>query len=227
LFPRARAAATGSAAARFLVAASVAAVAVTLAARAPAVAAAPPPCSIPRVDRVVAVGDVHGAYSRLVEILRVAGLIDGRERWVGGRTHLVQVGDIVDRGPDSRKALDLLRRLEQDAAKAGGAVHVLIGNHEAMRMLTDLRYTVPGEYKAFATPESDDIRRAVIEQQPPKLRDQLLKGTPLGLIEMRVAFGPQGVYGAWLRSQNAVLRIDDVVFVHGGISPAIAALTCD
>jgi hypothetical protein len=78
----------------------------------------------------VAIGDVHGAYDRFVEILKVAGIVDGELRWIGGRTHVVQLGDIVDRGDDSRKALDLVRRLERPAQAAGGAWHQLMGNHE-------------------------------------------------------------------------------------------------
>src|SRR5436190_1612273 len=109
---------------------------------------AAPACQLTGIDRIVAVGDVHGAYDRYVEILRTAGLLDDRLRWTGGRAHLVQLGDIVDRGPDSLKALDLLDRLEKDASRAGGAVHALLGNHEVMRMLGDLRFATAGEYEA-------------------------------------------------------------------------------
>src|SRR5215831_9009081 len=63
-------------------------------------------CEFENVDRIVAVGDVHGAYDRFIEILRVTDLIDEKMKWAGGKTHLVQLGDVVDRGPDSRKALD-------------------------------------------------------------------------------------------------------------------------
>src|SRR4051812_48702821 len=70
----------------------------------------PSKCAIDGVERVVAVGDVHGAYDRFVELLTVAGLIDDHLHWAGGRAHLVQTGDVVDRGPDSLKAIDLLRR---------------------------------------------------------------------------------------------------------------------
>src|SRR5262245_16484778 len=85
--------------------------------------AAEPSCIVDGVDRIVAVGDVHGAADKLVDILRAADVIDARQRWSGGRTHLVQLGDVVDRGPDSLKALDLLHRLEHEATSAGGRVH--------------------------------------------------------------------------------------------------------
>ncbi len=194
---------------------------------APSVAAAGPSCEFTGVDRIVAVGDVHGAYDRFVEILQTTGLLDSRLRWSGGKTHLVQLGDVVDRGPDSRKALDLLRRLQDDARRAGGAVHVLLGNHEAMRMLGDMRYTLPEEYKAFVTDRSDEIRKAALALVPPEQRDQLLKDTPLGYIELRLAFGRKGIYGDWLRTLDVALKINGVLFVHGGIGPATADLSCD
>jgi hypothetical protein len=188
---------------------------------------AAPPCSVDGVDRVVAIGDVHGAYDRFVEILRTAGVIDARQRWTGGRMHLVQLGDLVDRGPDSRKALDLVRRLEREAVGAGGGVHALLGNHEVARMLGDVRYVDPGEYRAFATPDSDELRRRVLELAKPADRDGWLAETPLGSVEMRVAFGRDGEYGKWLRALDAVVRIDGVVFAHGGISPRVASMSCE
>src|SRR5207249_4430613 len=109
-------------------------------------------CEWTGIERVVAIGDVHGAYDRFVEILKTARIVDNDLRWSGGRTHLVQTGDVLDRGDDSRKALDLIRRLERPAQSAGGAVHALLGNHEIARMLGDLRYVAAGEYAAFATP---------------------------------------------------------------------------
>ena len=184
-------------------------------------------CAIEGVERIVAIGDVHGAYDRLVAILRAAEIVDARLRWSGGKTHLVQLGDVVDRGTDSRKALDLLQALEKDAARAGGAVHVLLGNHEIMRILGDLRFTTPGEYAAFATARSEQIRQRFIESAPEAERGALLKDTPLGSLELRVAFGREGPYGKWLRTLDGVAKINGVLFLHGGISPAVAALSCD
>src|SRR5207248_1697127 len=102
------------------------------------------------VERIVAVGDVHGDYEQFTGVLASAGLIDGHGDWTGGKTHLVQNGDIVDRGPDSRAVMDLLMKLEKQAAAAGGAVHALIGNHEAMNVYGDLRYVSPGEFASYA-----------------------------------------------------------------------------
>lgn len=113
------------------------------------------------VERVVAVGDVHGDCDQLVSLLRSAELLDAQGNWSGGGTHLVQTGDLLDRGPDSRKAMDLLMKLEEQARSAGGRVHVLIGNHEAMNVYGDLRYVSPGEYAAFRDADSEKAREAL------------------------------------------------------------------
>ena len=183
-------------------------------------------CQFTGVDRVVAVGDVHGAYDRFVEILRAADLLDARLRWTGGRTHLVQLGDVVDRGPDSLKVLDLLERLQKDAARAGGAVHPLLGNHEVMRMLGDLRFVSPGEYAAFVSSRSTDLREAYVKRAA-AINQPVIDPPPLGFVELRTNFGRNGRYGAWLRMLNAVVQINGIVFVHGGIGPETADLTCD
>ena len=84
-----------------------------------------------------------------VKVLQSASLIDTKGDWAGGKTHLVQTGDVLDRGPDSKAVMDLLIKLEKQSAAAGGAVHCLIGNHEAMNVYGDLRYVSPGEYAAW------------------------------------------------------------------------------
>jgi hypothetical protein len=201
-------------------------VAVLLVGSAAGVARAASPCEWEGIERVVAVGDVHGAYDRYVEILKVAGVIDANGRWAGGSTHFVQLGDVVDRGPDSRKALDFLRRLEREAQSAGGRVHVLLGNHEVARMLGDLRLTTLAEYEAFAASGSEALRERFLQTLKPAERDAALKATPLGQIEMRQAFGRDGEYGKWLRQLPVTIRINGIVFVHGGISPGVAPLGC-
>ena len=82
-------------------------------------------------ELIVAIGDVHGDYDGLVDNLMATGLVDKDLRWTGGSAHLVQTGDVVDRGPESRKAMDLLMELGRQAEAAGGRVHALLGNHDA------------------------------------------------------------------------------------------------
>ena len=97
-------------------------------------------------------------YEATQSMLRQAGVIDEDLGWAGARTHLVIVGDVLDRGPDSRDAMDLLMRLEVEAESAGGMVHVLVGNHEAMNLVGDLRYVAKEEFSAFAGEETGEER---------------------------------------------------------------------
>ena len=201
------------------------------------------PCDIQTQERVVAIGDVHGAYDKFVAILRAAGLIDARERWTGGRTRFVQTGDVLDRGAESRKVLDLLRRLESQAAREGGRVYALLGNHEFMRLVNDWRYVSPGELKAFQTADSPDIRDRVhaffADQEARRARQEkrdfdergyrteFMKQFPLGYFDMQLAFGKDGDYGKWVRSRVAAVKINGVLFLHGGISDSVATLGCE
>lgn len=148
----------------------------------PARTAAPPP-------RVVAIGDVHGAAGAFVAILQRAGLIDAKRRWTGGKTVFVQTGDLTDRGAAVGESLDLLMALEKQAASAGGRVHVLLGNHEVMNMLGEMR-DVSADAAASLGGEA----------------------------AYRAAFARDGRYGKWLRSRQTAVEVDGTVFMHAGIN---------
>ena len=180
------------------------------------------------VQRVVAVADVHGAYPELLAALREAAVIDESLRWRAGDTHLVSLGDLVDRGPDSRKVLDLLMRLEDEAREAGGAVHVVLGNHEVMNVAGDLRYVSGPEYAAFAGSDDDALRAAawqrVLAQEPDAARAAFDAAYPAGYFAHRQAFSPDGRYGAWLLKHPFLLTINDTAFVHGGLPAVVGKL---
>lgn len=151
--------------------------------------------------RVVAFGDVHGAYGALTNLLIRAGIVDADLAWAGGDAHVVSLGDLLDRGPDSRKVMDLLRRLQDEAAAAGGRVHVVLGNHELMNLTGDLRYVSDAEFAAFGA-DGSDAKSALI-----------------------AAFAPDGTYGRWLLAQPAVVVINRTAFVHGGLSRLAATVS--
>jgi hypothetical protein len=201
------------------------------------------PCDLTTTARIVAIGDIHGAFDRFRALLRETGVIDGRDRWVGGTTVLVQTGDVLDRGPDARRVLDLLMRLEREAERAGGRVHALLGNHEVMRMVGDLRYVSPGEYEAFRDGQSkqrlDGLYEVMLAQRRTQARDAqesldeadfrktFYRDTAVGVVELVRAFGATGDYGRWLRRRDVLVRINGDVFVHGGLSAEVAALGCE
>jgi hypothetical protein len=205
-----------------------------------AAASAAPAAAQAAPQRIVAVGDLHGDWDAWIAIARSAGLVDERNRWVGGRTILVQLGDIADRGPDSRKIINHLRRLQRSAPRAGGKVVVLVGNHEAMNVIGDLRYVHPGEYAAFANRRSERRRDEFFDRNLERLetayqarnpqltseqvRDAFNAETPLGMLEHQAAWNPSGELGRWTISNPAVAKIGDTLFVHGGLSAQYAAL---
>ena len=188
------------------------------------------------IDRVVAISDIHGAYGPMVATLQNAGVLDDELAWSGGDTHLVIVGDILDRGPESRAAMDLLMRVEDEAAIAGGKVHVLIGNHEAMNLVGDLRYVSKAEYAAFADDELAEDRdtwfaayaadRAGAEPTE-VLRADFDRSYPIGFFAHRRAFSSNGKYGHWLSQKPVVVVINETAFVHGGVSPMIGQIGLD
>ena len=190
-------------------------------------------------DRVVAIGDVHGAYQEFVSILQTAGLIDKDLNWTGGKTILVQTGDVLDRGPESRKAEDLLTGLVDKARRQGGEVRPLLGNHEVMLMTGFMSYTVPEDYQSFAGADSDKVRQrefqdyvkyrekraARFKQPKPQFgngeREAWMKAHPPGYFEMRRAYASDGQYGRLMRRRDAVTQVDDTVFLHGGLAPEL------
>ncbi|MBT8111746.1 MAG: metallophosphoesterase [Gammaproteobacteria bacterium] len=187
-------------------------------------------------DRIVAISDIHGAFSAMVETLQQAEVIDQAKKWSGGTTQLVIVGDILDRGPKSRAAMDLLMRLEEEAQTAGGAVHVLIGNHESMNMIGDLRYVSKAEYAAFADDETADERerwfaayakRHAGGTSPDVLRKKFDERFPAGFFALRRAFRPDGKYGRWLLAKPVIVVVNGTAFVHGGLSPLVEKLGLD
>ena len=185
------------------------------------------------VDRIVAVGDIHGAYDALVATLREAGVIDSASRWSGGKTHLVSTGDVLDRGADSRRVMDLLMRLEQEAARAGGRVHLLLGNHEVMNLIGDLRYVADGEYAAYQDVETAEERERWFQQylasrraggDEAAARKAFDRRAPPGFFGHRKALRYDGTYGKWLLTKPFVVVINDVAFGHGGFPPVFAEL---
>jgi hypothetical protein len=187
------------------------------------------------VPRVVVVGDVHGAYEPLVEALQGAGLVGPDLHWTGGTSHLVSLGDLLDRGAEARRVLDLVMRLESEAATAGGRVHVLLGNHELMNLSGDLRYVTPADYAAFAADEDAAERAAAFTAfaaaapagDPAAVRAAFDAAYPQGFFARQAAFAPSGRYGAWLLSLPTILVINDTAFVHGGLPPVVAATGLD
>ncbi len=145
------------------------------------------------VTQIMVLGDIHGCYDSLLIFLRSNGVMDANLNWIWGTGHLVFLGDIFDRGEKVTEALWLIYRLEGQAAEAGGAVHLILGNHEIM-ILNHKESYVADKYKLMA--------------------DKLN-------ISYANLFTKRTILGQWLRSKNTILKINDHLFVHAGLSPDI------
>jgi hypothetical protein len=142
------------------------------------------------VEKIAALSDIHGQYDLAIEILKNNNIIDEQLNWSFGKGHFVIVGDIFDRGPKVNEMLWLIYKLEQQAKENGGYLHFLLGNHEYMVLHKDLRY----------------------------VNERYLEAAKLLNLDYDELYNNKTVLGRWLRSKPTIVRINDNVFVHGGIS---------
>ncbi len=189
--------------------------------------------------RIIAVGDIHGAYDELVSVLRVAGIIDADLKWSGGDTVFVQTGDFMDRGAAVRQVMDLLMRLQGEAPDSGGEVVVLLGNHEVMNLIGEFRDATDEQMAQFFDDDADDVLdsawdelQRVIEststgrmssRRRRDLRNSWQENTSAERIAYVRAVGPGGSYGAWLRTLPLSATIDGIAFMHAGVAPEHSA----
>ncbi len=152
-------------------------------------------CYYPEAERILVISDIEGNFEALKSLLLAAGAIDVQFRWTFGQGHVVFLGDFFDRGLSVTEVLWLIYKLEEEAERAGGGVHYLLGNHEAMNLCNDHRY-VRNKYTENARLYGESYARWYDEHSE---------------------------LGRWLRTKNVILRIGKYVFCHGGISPAVAA----
>ncbi len=146
--------------------------------------------------KFLTVSDFDGHIEGFAMLLRGEGIMDNNFNWTYGNGHLIITGDLFDRGFHITECMWLLYKLESEAEAAGGKVHLIIGNHEMFNLTDDWRYV---EVKYFNNAHLMGKRMAELYDANTEL-------------------------GRWLRSKNIVERIGDYAFMHGGISPSVAAL---
>lgn len=144
-----------------------------------------------RVDSIAAISDVHGNYDTYLNHLLSNGIINKDLDWKFGRGHLVFLGDALDRGDKVTEILWHLIKLAKQAAKAGGRVHFLLGNHELMVLDGDLRY-IHEKYRTVET---------------------------IAGMSYADLYSENSVLGKWLRSKPVMITINKILFVHAGVSP--------
>ena len=197
------------------------------------------PLTAQATARIIAIGDIHGSIDGIRSILKVTGLIDGTNKWTGGRTQLLQTGDYMDRGEHTRAVLDLLMALEPQAKDAGGRAFALLGNHEVMNLIGDTHDVTREIFATFADADSEKRRQQAWEDYAKLAEAKKNKGEPVpsvyaqtrqawltthppGFVEYKEALSPKGKYGQWLRGKPMVTMVDGNIFMHAGIAPASA-----
>lgn len=143
----------------------------------------------PIADSVFVVSDIEGSFEAMEALLISAGVMDANYNWTYGNGQLVVLGDVYDRGLEVTQCLWLIYRLEQLAPE--GSVHMVVGNHEAMNMFGSLYY-VRNKYWLVSYALAMDLQQLNAKNT---------------------------VLGKWLRSKNVVVKLGDVIFAHGGLSP--------
>jgi hypothetical protein len=144
--------------------------------------------------RIIAVGDVHGDLAQLRAVLEMANVINDEAQWIDrSNTVVVQVGDLLDRGPHDKGVLDFMMQLQAEAPTHGGKVVSILGNHELMNVMNQVHYVHPESVEFFE-----------------------------GAANRKRQFSTEGVYGQWIR-QNPLLHVEgSTLFVHAGLSPQFA-----
>ena len=197
---------------------------------------------LPEGAKLVAIGDVHGDLSVTIKSLKLAGVIpmstkhyfdtleEAREiEWIGGNTHVVQVGDQIDRcRPNSwyrdvcndndtykdegsdLKIMELLDRLHEKAQYQGGALISIMGNHEIMNCVGDFRYVSPKEFEEFGV-----FYKTKKTNTPNRI-------FPYGYKERKQAFSPGGdIARKFANNRKSIVQVGGWLFVHGGITPKL------
>lgn len=187
-----------------------------------------PPTFLPKAEKIVAIGDVHGDMMKARRAFRLAGLVDDNDTWIGGTTVAVQVGDILDRGDNEVQLYHWLSKRKKEAEMAGGALHILNGNHETMNVASQFRYATRGgvdDFKRWAKTHATGMAlRSMCNVCPPNMvasaREIFESSKKDDASARSEALRPGGQFSRRFLAPNPViLAIGSTVFVHGGLLP--------
>lgn len=168
---------------------------------------------------IYVVGDVHGDYNRLINLLEGTKLIStGTQpiRWEAGQSTVVFTGDLIDKWPQAVSVLLLIMDLQSQAKAAGGQIIVTTGNHEV-------------EFLA----EANDLPcRAECDKQCrsnfKKSQDFVDELVARGINPQDVAKGCDSLgLGQFMRTWPFAARVNDWFFVHAGLEEEITLSDLD
>lgn len=155
------------------------------------------PVEYDAADSLVAISDIEGDFHAFKNLLTANNVMSNDYRWTFGTGHLVLLGDFFDRGLHVTECLWLIYHLEQEAGKAGGKVHFILGNHDLMNMGNDLRY----------------------------VRNKYIENAALMGVDYKELYKSDTELGRWLQTKNVAEKIGNILFVHGGFAEEINDLS--
>jgi len=181
------------------------------------------PTILPPVERIIALGDIHGDLDLAIKSFKLAKLINNNLDWIAKppNTIVVQVGDQIDscrpiagrynchksKKPgdiaNDMNVIDFFDQMHVKASAQGGAVYSLLGNHELMNTMGDFNYVSYANYYEFDYKHDGKIYRG-----------------PSG---RKSAFKQGGPIAAHLAcTRNSVIVIGSTMFAHAGVLPVLA-----
>lgn len=163
------------------------------------------------MGKIIVIGDIHGRLDLLQESLKLKGIIDKNNRWIGENIQVVQMGDLIDRGPDSLKVIKFVHNLKKQARKKNSQFHVLLGNHEIMALFAGLGCDEAKMHWYYNGGDS-----VYSEWLKTTGREDYDNSWPC-LPEFYEDFSPTGFYGKMLLNYRGLVEIDNILFSHGGV----------
>ena len=150
----------------------------------------------PDRHRIVAIGDLHGDLENAVRIFQDAQVVDLEHNWASGTDTVIQMGDVVDRGPHAHSIMTWFLQLRDQANAQRGEFITLLGNHELMNLMKDVRFVDAGMVQAFG-------------------------GWPNWYAHFS---DPEKLYGSYMSQLPMAVIRNGTLFVHGGLSPKMLLL---
>ncbi|SET09460.1 metallophosphoesterase [Anaerobranca gottschalkii] len=163
------------------------------------------------MGKIVVIGDIHGRLDLLQKSLKLKGIIDDNNRWMAENIQVVQMGDLIDRGPDSLKVIKFVHNLKKQAKNKNSQFHVILGNHEIMALFAGLGCDEAKMHWYYNGGDS-----VYLEWLKTTGREDYDSSWPC-LPEFYEDFSPKGFYGKMLLSYRPLLEIDNILFSHGGV----------
>lgn len=168
---------------------------------------AEPKAAVAKGQRVYAIGDIHGRLDLLEALL--ADIREDDARRPSANTVIVFLGDLIDRGPSSRRVVERAIEIKRELPNT----RFLLGNHEEVFLIA-----MSGDLKALAFFTRIGGRETILSYGISEAEYESLDYP--GLLERMLEVVPRA-HIDFLQGFEDLLIFEDYAFVHAGIRPGI------